>query len=369
MARFRQTLPRLARALLYPDAVSLRDLPAGRHDLRLDFAFRPPDLPTPDAPDLGTWPRELAIGRTAVYPAPEVFSARLRRVMYWPATNLVLTDRRAPIRDSTVTVLPIDRRAWTERFTRGVHRLPGTWTVFRSVHLLHNYFHTVVHDASRLYMLRQPPYCDLPEINLMMPGPPTPAESFVLDRYLPGNVRVQVFDDGRMLRPDEMILPSFLARRWMPHLPRPFLDDMLPHFLPDRPRRRCNRIFIGRKEGSRRRGARNILNEDALWRALQARGFQRHYLEDLGFEQQIELFYDAEAVVGAHGAGLTNLLYARDVDVVELHAARILIPTYYFFSLTLGHRYAWWCADGDHFDADFAVDVDAVSARLPAHLR
>ncbi|WP_272506981.1 glycosyltransferase 61 family protein [Salinibacter sp.] len=35
-------------------------------------------------------------------------------------------------------------------------------------------------------------------------------------------------------------------------------------------------------------------------------------MEDLSFPDQVELFAESEIVVGAHGAGLANLLFCRD---------------------------------------------------------
>jgi len=165
------------------------------------------------------------------------------------------------------------------------------------------------------------------------------------------------------LQADELIFPSFLSTRTLNYLPKVYLDDLLPHVLPKRPRQKRHRIFIARKIGTR--GAlRLIENENALISRLNQLGFKKYYLEDLSLGEQIELFYDAQMVVAAHGAGLSNLIFADDIDVIELHASAMVIPTYYYLSISLGHRYQYWKGFGRHFEDNFSVDVDAVTQLL-----
>ena len=75
------------------------------------------------------------------------------------------------------------------------------------------------------------------------------------------------------------------------------------------------RIFISR--GSR--GARSILNEAEVLRALRPLGFERHRLESMPLADQVALFSRAECVIGPHGAGLTNLAFCRrGTKVIEI---------------------------------------------------
>lgn len=360
MRHYRYHLPRLIRTLIYPDAVAFRDLNIEHHRIREDIAFTPAPIDTPDAVFLGLW-REVSDAAKPVYQPPEVFSARLCNVLYWPRFNLVLTDRRAVILESTSTVLPIAMAAWTDRFFASIRDIRGICTVFRSVH--NNFYHTLIDNLTRLYFLHQPPYDALPEIRLLLPSDPDPHETYLFNRYLPSNVTVTLVEDGVLWRPQEMIFPSFLTRRSLTHVPRPVLNHLLPHLLPTRPRRKRHRIFVARREGSRGR-LRVIENEAELWHALKDLGFEKVHLEDLSFDDQIALFYDASIVVSPHGAGLSNMIFAETIDVLELHASPIVVPTYYYLSLSCGHRYRWWCGDRAHFDDSFSVDVDAIKQLL-----
>ena len=75
----------------------------------------------------------------------------------------------------------------------------------------------------------------------------------------------------------------------------------------------AQRIFISR------RGARSIVNEREVLRALRPLGFERLRLEGMPLAEQIAVFSRAEYVVGPHGAGLTNLAFCRPrTKVVEI---------------------------------------------------
>ena len=76
------------------------------------------------------------------------------------------------------------------------------------------------------------------------------------------------------------------------------------------------RVFISR----RKRGKREITNDDAVFEVLQPLGFKRYDLERMSVSEQIKLFYNAECVVGPHGAGLVNIAFCRQgTKVIEIN--------------------------------------------------
>lgn len=76
------------------------------------------------------------------------------------------------------------------------------------------------------------------------------------------------------------------------------------------------RVFISR----RKRGKREITNDDEVFKAIQPLGFKRYDLETMSFGDQINLFYDAECVIGPHGAGLVNTAFCRQgTKVIEIN--------------------------------------------------
>lgn len=91
---------------------------------------------------------------------------------------------------------------------------------------------------------------------------------------------------------------------------------------PDLPRK----IFITRNRASSRR----LLNTEAISSHLQARGFSSIDLEGLSLSEQIALFQHASHIVAVHGAGLTNLLYAREASVLEIFSLQHGVRPDYF---------------------------------------
>lgn len=74
-------------------------------------------------------------------------------------------------------------------------------------------------------------------------------------------------------------------------------------------------IYVSRAKAR----ARKVLNEGRVWPMLEKKGFQRVFLEDLSFFQQVSIFQQAKVIVAQHGAGLANLLFmGRNGLVIEL---------------------------------------------------
>jgi len=96
-----------------------------------------------------------------------------------------------------------------------------------------------------------------------------------------------------------------------------------------------SRVFISRRDSPH---SRHITNEDELLSRLREYGFEPYILSDMNFTEQIKLMNQAEIVIGAHGAGLINTLWATDIDIVELLRSRGR-PHYFVLANELGHRY------------------------------
>lgn len=80
------------------------------------------------------------------------------------------------------------------------------------------------------------------------------------------------------------------------------------------------KLFISRRDSSQRR----LLNELEVEAELVSRGFISVVLSDYSVVEQIRLFSQAKIVVAAHGAGLTNLVFApRGAMVVEITNTKI----------------------------------------------
>jgi len=217
----------------------------------------------------------------------------------------------------------------------------------------------LIDNLPRLYLMHHPQYADT-KIQLLLPGGPTSVESYFLNKLCPSNVSVLAPEQNTRYHCEQFLFIDFLCQRHSGFLPPEYLEFFHQRVLPRRARKKRNRILISRRKAY----ARAVTNETELEHALGPLGFVSAVLEDLSIEAQIELFFDAEAVVSPHGAGLTNLLYAHGAVVVEQHPGRQVFPHYYFMSHALHHDYQYWCANGDTRDSSFSVDVAAVARLL-----
>ena len=122
------------------------------------------------------------------------------------------------------------------------------------------------------------------------------------------------------------------------------------------------RVLISRQRSSRRR----CLNEDQLLSALDPYGFERHCLEDLSVIEQLRLFSESALLVGAHGAGFSNLVAcAPQASIVEFLPRPGAFCHYYAMAdvlgLSHGHVLASRC---DLETDDFTVNPPDLLALL-----
>jgi len=111
-----------------------------------------------------------------------------------------------------------------------------------------------------------------------------------------------------------------------------------------------------------RDGWRSVRNREEVHTCVRARGFRIVEPSTLGFANQVQLFSQARVIVGPHGAGLTNALFAENAEVVELRGS-YGGQDFRVMSQALGHRYrALECAEDN--DLCLHVDIRALETAL-----
>jgi capsular polysaccharide biosynthesis protein len=129
-----------------------------------------------------------------------------------------------------------------------------------------------------------------------------------------------------------------------------------------KPARAAARIYLSRKDSA---NERRIVNEDQLVAELEKMGFVALAATDFSFAEQVGLFAGAEMVVGAHGAGLANLVFCgAGTKVVEIFNPTYQRPMYAEVSQHCGLAYARVvgraCGRVAGQRADMAVDVGEI---------
>jgi hypothetical protein len=109
------------------------------------------------------------------------------------------------------------------------------------------------------------------------------------------------------------------------------------HFAPDDSKHKsCHRLYISRRKAANRR----IVNESEISPLLEECRFQTVLCEDLSLAEQVGLFAKTTAIIGGHGAGLTNLIYCiPDSFVGEVYLDGVP-PAYLVMSRQLGMRFS-----------------------------
>lgn len=110
------------------------------------------------------------------------------------------------------------------------------------------------------------------------------------------------------------------------------LNYLADRFGNGKPESAPSRIYVSREDSDGRR----VVNEEHLVGALEERGVKRVTLSGMGVDEQATLFARAEMVVAPHGAGLTNLAFARPgTKVLEMFPDTYGTPA---FAMIAGSR-------------------------------
>lgn len=139
--------------------------------------------------------------------------------------------------------------------------------------------------------------------------------------------------------------PSYLYRR---------TADFLSACI-DLPSSGAERIYVSRRLASRRK----IVNEEELERRLAAFGYVSLDPGQFSYAEQIAFFRKAKAVVGPHGQGLANAIFAQPMRcLVEIMPTSWMRPSYLRTAQMYGAAYGTFLVNPRE-DGDCEVDVEA----------
>ena len=226
-----------------------------------------------------------------------------------------------------------------------------------------NLYHWLVDCLPRLRLLTS-----LPDrrLTLICHASMTPYQRLTLRKALSHFPEVALIE----IPPDEdWILEEYVFMSFASGLNSGFLSPFAARFIrdalvPREPRYvasdKPRRLYVSRATATKRR----LTSEQELRHALGRLEFTTIRPECLPFEEQVSAFNAAEIVVGVHGAGLANILFADRCTVVELQACTHVRPHYLLLAKALGHRYRGFLGSVADDCEDFDVDVPALCRRV-----
>jgi hypothetical protein len=192
-----------------------------------------------------------------------------------------------------------------------------------------NYFHWLTECLSKPCILDA-----LPEVPLLLP----PLNSWQRDSLRSMGVRddrlVEV-DASACYETDQLYFPFVGTTGNIATSPLRALRHKL---CGERQVKPGKRLYVGRTDA----GYRRVTNEDEVIRALTSEGFTVVEGSRLSFAQQVDLYADAEVIIGVHGAGMGNLTFApAGALVIETLDPEHMNPCFYLLCTSLGQTY--WC--------------------------
>lgn len=219
-----------------------------------------------------------------------------------------------------------------------------------------NYFHWMVETAPKIKQLRNFEQKTGADVTIIVPknAPPFVRETLSLLNWSPYKICT---GDISIYNIQNLILPSYPGRTESEF---DWLRDKILTGVRREQRTEDNvedNVYVSREGAISRR----VVNEDEVMEVLSKYGFKRYLLENRTLAENVRLFNGANVVVGPHGAGLTDILFAEDCTLVELFGAR-LNKAYENLSETLGVRYEpMYCQAAS---ADIWVDVDELERHV-----
>lgn len=217
-----------------------------------------------------------------------------------------------------------------------------------------NYYHWMIETVPRVRYLRAYEDQTGNTVSLLVPSEPPP--------WLSETLQLLGWPESKLERArspvyevNNLILPSF---------PRLFPQDyywirkrILQNPEPDNPSVEIgSNVYISRANAIERQ----IVNEPEVMDMLSEYGFECYRLEESSVLENAHLFNNADLVVGAHGAGLTDLMFCTGT-VLELFGSKVK-PPYKNLADTLGVEYdSMACKPRS---TDIEVDVGRLEERV-----
>lgn len=284
---------------------------------------------------------------------------RVFRECYWNPENL--NDRRHFQTCSIPMTGPEGRTTlpvvlWREPARRG--HVEGTALLLGNPWSF-NYYHWLIESLLRLWWTEAIP--ELAQVPVIVPASLSAFQQASLSALVDDERRLLRFGGG-VWRVDRLLVATssgfwpvplaWLRRRVLEHLG---LAD-------GRPAERL--LYISRADAESRR----VTNEAELAEHLASRGFEILRLGELPWAEQVRMFSEARLVIGAHGAGLVNVIFSpRQTTLVDLHPADQVNHALWVLASALGQRYVLVTGKVANAQRDFYValpDVDALLGRV-----
>ncbi|HLX68000.1 MAG TPA: glycosyltransferase family 61 protein, partial [Verrucomicrobiae bacterium] len=220
-----------------------------------------------------------------------------------------------------------------------------------------NYSEWLLGNLPRLSLIEQFP--ELKSVRLIVPRSLKPYQRESLEMAGIPSERLVAFDNGYW-QVDKLYLtelPSPLGNP-SPHAVA-WLRSKLLKGTAAKASKTGRRLYVTRRDAPQRR----VLNEPEIIDYLEGIGFETICPGDLSFAEQIQIFSDANIVVGPHGAAFANMVFAPpEAALIEFFGDNYLHGCYWALSGICGQKHSFVVGPSQWLD--YSISLDELKATL-----
>jgi capsular polysaccharide biosynthesis protein len=213
--------------------------------------------------------------------------------------------------------------------------------------LENNYYHWLTECLGRYYLLEKSKF--KPDFYILSRDLPFQKQYIELLGIDPE--RILNLDANVAIQANDLIIPSFInnwkyakyrgynhcLKQWLPIWTGNIYRELMErNAIEQNHNKQKNKIYISRAFANYRR----IENEDEVIDFLKNKGYGIYHLENMSVHEQVELFSNASIVLGAHGAGFSNIYFCSEsTTICELFSEYYHDSSYRILSNVLGLKY------------------------------
>ncbi len=235
-----------------------------------------------------------------------------------------------------------------------------------------NYYHWLIDSLLRLYLMRE--VVGLSG-NVFFPG----REEAMTEWQ---RASLSIFSEDIKFFPTDGEIFNLEAAAWsgkmgVTECPSPLLCDFAKFIKKKVVNRVSRKVAQPRRLYVSRQGKRGVLNDEEVASVLSGYGFMPIRPETMTFDEQVSVFSEADVIVGAHGAGLSNIIFCSgQAAIIELFPWSEWRPFFWAICNRFGFRYTYLrCrspADPSIYapgDMPFTVCIDELRTAIEEALR
>ncbi|TGA98713.1 glycosyltransferase family 61 protein [Sporolactobacillus shoreae] len=274
----------------------------------------------------------------------------------WGLNGAIITPDNQLLWDASfegVDITPENHSIFKEK------TLPAVSFVKNAADLTHvfsrNYYHWMYEVLPRIHLIQQSGLA----VNqyIVNTEPEQPYQTETLNQIGLNHGQLLRTHVGFHVQADHLIIstqPTFPTKWGHDFLRKTFLKGAAFHASDKK------RIYISRK------WSRKITNEDQVMDILRKYDFVKVELESLSVAEQVQLFSSAEAIVGVHGAALTNLTFCSPgTKILEIFLPNYVIAHFYGISALGNLKYYYFIGEkGEQIQSRWP-GADDVTLNIP----